>query len=76
MLESSLSKTKRLESNKKCTDLIVLGLPWKTTEEELRAYFESFGDILMAQASSIIFQKNILIKTILKNINLAFRIIK
>ncbi|XP_015786142.1 TAR DNA-binding protein 43 [Tetranychus urticae] len=33
----------------KCTDLIVLGLPWKTTETELREYFEQFGELLMAQ---------------------------
>ncbi|OQR71960.1 TAR DNA-binding protein 43-like, partial [Tropilaelaps mercedesae] len=34
---------------KKCSDLIVLGLPWKTTEQELRQYFEAFGEVLMAQ---------------------------
>ena len=33
----------------KCSDLIVLGLPWKTSEQDLRAYFESFGELLMAQ---------------------------
>lgn len=45
----SLSKTKRLEKYRKCSDLIVLGLPWKTTEQQLREYFESFGEVLMAQ---------------------------
>ncbi|KAB7495578.1 TAR DNA-binding protein 43 [Armadillidium nasatum] len=49
LLESSMSKTKRLESFKKCSDLIVLGLPWKTTEKELREYFEPYGEVLMAQ---------------------------
>ena len=34
-----LVKNKRIEKNK-CSDLIVLGLPWKTTEQELREYFE------------------------------------
>ena len=48
-LEASLAKTKRLELKQKCSDLIVLGLPWKTTEQELREYFESFGEVLMAQ---------------------------
>ncbi|XP_057669226.1 TAR DNA-binding protein 43-like [Diorhabda carinulata] len=48
-LESSAAKTKRVESKLKCTDLIVLGLPWKTTETELREYFESFGELLVAQ---------------------------
>ncbi len=39
---------RRSEKNK-CSDLIVLGLPWKTTEQELREYFEPFGEVLMAQ---------------------------
>ena len=52
-LEVSLAKTKRLElKQQKCSDLIVLGLPWKTTEQELREYFESFGEVLMAQVWS------------------------
>lgn len=38
-----------METRLKCTDLIVLGLPWKTTEQSLREYFESFGEVLMAQ---------------------------
>ena len=45
---SSTAKNKRVEKNK-CSDLIVLGLPWKTTEQELRDYFEPFGEVLMAQ---------------------------
>jgi len=50
-LENSTAKAKRFEtSNKnKCSDLIVLGLPWKTTEQQLREYFEPFGEVLMAQ---------------------------
>ena len=47
-LENSTAKNKRVEKNK-CSDLIVLGLPWKTTEQELRDYFEPFGEVLMAQ---------------------------
>jgi len=43
------NKLKRTESKNKCSDLIVLGLPWKTTEQELREYFEPFGEVLMAQ---------------------------
>lgn len=46
--ESGGSRSKRVERNK-CSDLIVLGLPWKTTEQELREYFEPFGEVLMAQ---------------------------
>ncbi|XP_046985546.1 TAR DNA-binding protein 43-like isoform X1 [Schistocerca americana] len=48
-LENSTAKTKRMETKLKCSDLIVLGLPWKTTEQQLREYFESFGEVLMAQ---------------------------
>ncbi|RWS11803.1 TAR DNA-binding protein 43-like protein [Dinothrombium tinctorium] len=44
------AKTKRSDhKSQKCSDLIVLGLPWKTTESELREYFEQFGEVLMAQ---------------------------
>lgn len=50
MTENSVAKNKRLERSK-CSDLIVLGLPWKTTEPELRKYFEGFGEVLMAQVS-------------------------
>ena len=48
-------RAKRTERNK-CSDLIVLGLPWKTTEQELREYFEPFGEVLMAQVRSILKQ--------------------
>ncbi|KAK3086061.1 hypothetical protein FSP39_012872 [Pinctada imbricata] len=47
-LENPSAKTKRLEQ-KKCTDLIVLGLPWKSTEDDLRSYFSKFGDLLLTQ---------------------------
>lgn len=47
-LENSTAKTKRIEKIR-CSDLIVLGLPWKTTEKSLRDYFEQFGEVLMAQ---------------------------
>lgn len=33
----------------KTVDLIILGLPWKTSEEDIREYFEVFGEILMVQ---------------------------
>jgi RNA recognition motif-containing protein len=46
-LENSTAKAKRFEtsSKSKCSDLIVLGLPWKTTEQQLREYFEPFGEV-------------------------------
>ncbi|XP_045766490.1 TAR DNA-binding protein 43-like [Maniola jurtina] len=33
----------------RCSDLIVLGLPWKTGEDAVRAYFAAFGELLMVQ---------------------------
>lgn len=48
-LENSYAKTKRIETKLRCSDLIILGLPWKSTEDELRKYFESFGEIIMLQ---------------------------
>lgn len=53
-LENSTAKTKRMETKLRCTDLIVLGLPWKTTEQNLREYFETFGEVLMAQVNFFI----------------------
>ena len=49
-VENPMVKTKRLD---KCSDLIVLGLPWKSTEEDLRDYFSQFGDLLMVQVGLI-----------------------
>ncbi|XP_026481187.1 TAR DNA-binding protein 43-like isoform X2 [Ctenocephalides felis] len=46
-LESSTAKTKRVESKTRTTDLVVLGIPWKVTEDELRKHFENFGEVLM-----------------------------
>lgn len=56
-LENSTAKTKRMETKLRCTDLIVLGLPWKTTEQNLREYFETFGEVLMAQVSRCVLLK-------------------
>ena len=33
----------------KTYDLIILGLPWKTSEDDIREYFEPFGEIHMIQ---------------------------
>lgn len=49
---NSISKTKKIESKLKCTDLIVLGLPWKITDEQLREYFETHGELLMSQVKN------------------------
>ena len=31
------------------SDLIVLGLPWKTDEDDLKTFFGQFGELVMAQ---------------------------
>jgi len=49
LLESSTYKTKRMDVYRKCSDLIVLGLPWKTSEDQLKDHFGMYGDVIMAQ---------------------------
>lgn len=43
------AKQKRIEDpiEKNCTDLIVLGIPFKTSSETCKAYFETFGEVIM-----------------------------
>lgn len=50
-MEDSGSKQKRVDVKKKCSDLIVLGLPYATNEEQLREYFEQFGEVVVSQVS-------------------------
>ena len=50
-LENPMAKTKRVE-RMRCSDLIVLGLPWKSNEDDLRNYFSQFGELLMVQVSA------------------------
>ncbi|RXG56730.1 TAR DNA-binding protein 43 [Armadillidium vulgare] len=42
----------KLENFKKCSDLIILGLPWKTLKKEPREYFEPHDEVLRAQVEN------------------------
>ena len=35
----------------KCSDLIVLGLPWKVDEKDLESYFKPYGELVMTMVS-------------------------
>ena len=47
MPASSAAQVKR--AIQKTSDLRVLGLPWKTTGQDLKVYFGSFGELLLVQ---------------------------
>lgn len=52
--ENPLAKNKCVDKQR-CSDLIVLGLPWKSNEDDLRRYFSTFGELLLVQVSQVIF---------------------
>ncbi|XP_032818059.1 TAR DNA-binding protein 43-like isoform X2 [Petromyzon marinus] len=43
------SASKMLRSEPRVSDLVVLGLPWTTTEDELKDYFSAFGSVVLSQ---------------------------
>ena len=47
--EKAATKQYKKYERQRCSDLIVLGLPWKSTEDDLRKYFNQFGELLMVQ---------------------------
>lgn len=52
-----VGKKARIETDKPApsdggSDLVVLGLPWTTTEETMRSYFEQYGEVVMVQVKT------------------------
>ncbi|XP_010890077.1 TAR DNA binding protein, like isoform X1 [Esox lucius] len=43
------SAVKMKRGIEKTSDLIILGLPWKTSEQDLKDYFATFGEVIMVQ---------------------------
>lgn len=41
------AKEKKRWDKRRCTDLIVLGVPWRTTDEEMRRHFETYGPLVL-----------------------------
>ncbi|KAL5276411.1 TARDBP family protein [Megaselia abdita] len=52
IVENNISKARKIE-NQKTTDLIVLGLNYKSTEETLQKYFEEFGELMMYEIKKV-----------------------
>jgi len=47
--EPESKMTKISSADERLGDLIVLGLPWKTTSEDMKEYFQKFGEVTMAE---------------------------
>lgn len=54
----------------KTSDLIVLGLPWKTTEQDLKDYFTTFGEVIMVQVVTSLLTVNIFVNISLLGLEL------
>jgi len=48
--ESTAKQQRLLEpEQRRCSDLIILGLPYRTTSAQLKAYFEQFGRVVVSE---------------------------
>lgn len=52
MDDSDSQGTRSKRPAQKCSDLIVMGLPWETTEAQLNQYFAQFGELVLAQVNA------------------------
>lgn len=59
----------------KTSDLIVLGLPWKTTEQDLKDYFTTFGEVIMVQVVASLLTVNIFVNISLLGLELEYFIL-
>lgn len=59
----------------KTSDLIVLGLPWKTTEQDLKDYFTTFGEVIMVQVVTSLLTVNIFVNISLLGLELEYFIL-
>ena len=50
-LDVNTAKSRKIE--RKCVDLIVLGIPWKSTEDVVRRYFEQFGEVVLCEVKKL-----------------------
>ena len=48
-MDINSAKSRKIE--RKCVDLIVLGIPWKSTEEVVRRYFEQYGEVVLCEVN-------------------------
>uniref|UniRef100_A0A1I7ZFS5 RRM domain-containing protein n=1 Tax=Steinernema glaseri TaxID=37863 RepID=A0A1I7ZFS5_9BILA len=48
-IEDPGTQAPRAEEQRRCTDLIVLGLPYRTTLEQFKKYFEQFGIVVACE---------------------------
>ena len=58
-LDINSAKSRKIE--RKCVDLIVLGIPWKSNEDVVRRYFEQYGEVVLCEVKTkdlILFKNN------------------
>jgi RNA recognition motif-containing protein len=54
-LDANSAKSRKIE--RKCVDLIVLGVPWKSNEDVVRTYFEQYGEVVLCEVCESLYLK-------------------